>query len=213
MNLLDNPSFAETWSDFLQHRIEIKKPMKPTGIKMLLKKLEKVGAESAIAALEESIQNGWQGVFPKEGVTKTALCEPFEILWGLWCRKRDQDNRPMPVRDVEDLKVFEAMALECKNILEYAYVFQAYLEDEEEINFRSVWALKWLKGRLPRYSAAIQRARAATSGAVDMCRIRTAEWIEAQKKPKASGPSEAELEAMLTCDETNLDEVLRSVAL
>jgi len=63
-NFHHHKEFAPTWYAFLEHRIEIKKPMTIRGAEMMLKKLGKYGADVAIASLQDSIANGWQGVFP-----------------------------------------------------------------------------------------------------------------------------------------------------
>lgn len=60
---LDTPEFRATWAEWIQHRIEIKKPMKPTSAKTLLKTLAAAGERKAIESINQSIENGWQGVF------------------------------------------------------------------------------------------------------------------------------------------------------
>lgn len=56
--------FISTLREFIDHRKELKKPLKKTGLSKLVRQLEKVGAAHAVAALNASIANGWQGVFP-----------------------------------------------------------------------------------------------------------------------------------------------------
>jgi hypothetical protein len=60
---LDTPEFRATWAEWIQHRIELKKPMKPTSAKTLLKSLAKAGEQKAIESITHSMANGWQGVF------------------------------------------------------------------------------------------------------------------------------------------------------
>ena len=60
---LDTPEFRQVWAEWIQHRIELKKPMKPTSAKTLLTKLAKAGERKAIESITHSIANGWQGVF------------------------------------------------------------------------------------------------------------------------------------------------------
>lgn len=51
------------WADFVAHRIEMKKPLKPTGTKTLLKQL--AAMPDAAERLTLAVSNGWQGVvFP-----------------------------------------------------------------------------------------------------------------------------------------------------
>lgn len=60
---LDTPEFRATWAEWIAHRIEIRKPMKPLGAKKLLKSLAEGGERKAIESINQSIANGWQGVF------------------------------------------------------------------------------------------------------------------------------------------------------
>ena len=60
---LGTPEFRATWAEWIQHRIELKKPMKPLSAKTLLKTLAKAGERKAIESITHSIANGWQGVF------------------------------------------------------------------------------------------------------------------------------------------------------
>ena len=59
--------FHEAWADFVAMRSEIKKPLKPTAIKLSFAKLAAMGEATAIQSLKESTANQWQGLFePKE---------------------------------------------------------------------------------------------------------------------------------------------------
>jgi hypothetical protein len=60
---LQTPEFGLAWKAYIAHRIEIKKPMTPRGARMQLKKLAPHGPEVVIAHIENSIANGWQGIF------------------------------------------------------------------------------------------------------------------------------------------------------
>ena len=66
--MLLTPTFidAELWNDFKGHRIDIKKPMTERAEKMMLNKLARADAQGydVNEALERSIINGWQDVFP-----------------------------------------------------------------------------------------------------------------------------------------------------
>lgn len=63
---LDCALFRAAWADFLAHRNETRKPLRPTGIKALLAKLEGWGSDRAVAAIRHSIANGWQGIFEEQ---------------------------------------------------------------------------------------------------------------------------------------------------
>lgn len=59
--------FREAWTDFVAMRVEIRKPLKATAIKLSLAKLAAMGESIAIQSLRESTANQWQGLFePKE---------------------------------------------------------------------------------------------------------------------------------------------------
>jgi len=67
---LSTPAFRETWIDWTQHRKEIRKPLTPASIRKQLNTLAAMGEPRAIAAINHSIANGWQGIFePKRSVS------------------------------------------------------------------------------------------------------------------------------------------------
>ena len=61
--LLDTPIFHEAWVDWVQHRKEIGKPLKPTTIKSQLKTFEKMGVDAAICQIRNTINQGYQGLW------------------------------------------------------------------------------------------------------------------------------------------------------
>jgi hypothetical protein len=58
-----SPAFREAWTAWVRHRKEIRKPLTPTASERQLKKLADMGEARAIAALDHSMANGWQGIF------------------------------------------------------------------------------------------------------------------------------------------------------
>ena len=60
---LSTPVFMEAWEMWAQHRKEIKHPLTPMSAKMQLKKLAVWGEKRAIAAIEHSVEQGYQGLF------------------------------------------------------------------------------------------------------------------------------------------------------
>ena len=60
---LNHPQFIQAWDDFQKHRKEIKKKLTPLAGSRTLKKLEAHSSDIAIQMLEQSIENGWTGVF------------------------------------------------------------------------------------------------------------------------------------------------------
>lgn len=61
---LNVPIFLTAWEDWKKHRVEIRHKLTPTTISRQLKMLGKHPAAEAVAIIEASIQNGWQGLFP-----------------------------------------------------------------------------------------------------------------------------------------------------
>ncbi len=59
----DSKAFSEAWATWIEYRKEMKKPLKPTTVKAQWKELVKWGEQKSIDAIEQSIKNGWQGLF------------------------------------------------------------------------------------------------------------------------------------------------------
>jgi hypothetical protein len=62
--------FRKVWTEWEQHRREIKKPLTPTSTRHQLKDLVSTGEAEAIAAIHRSIGNGWTGIFPAASKNK-----------------------------------------------------------------------------------------------------------------------------------------------
>ena len=60
----------EAIEDWIAYRKEIKKPLKPMSIKGVTKKLLKHPYEVQEAMVEQSITNGWQGLFEVKNATQ-----------------------------------------------------------------------------------------------------------------------------------------------
>ncbi len=68
--------FKEAWNDWKQHRIEKRKSITPLSAKKALSELLAMGEARAIAAINHSIANGWQGIFePKSPVVASPPVE------------------------------------------------------------------------------------------------------------------------------------------
>lgn len=65
--LAQDPAFCKTWEDFKRHRKEIRAALTPMAESRLLVKLVDLPDGVARAMLEQSIVNGWRGVFPVKG--------------------------------------------------------------------------------------------------------------------------------------------------
>lgn len=60
---LNNEEFRLAWSEWTEFRREIKKKLTPSTVSKQLKELSEWGSAKAIQAINNSIRNGWQGLF------------------------------------------------------------------------------------------------------------------------------------------------------
>ena len=56
------PRFADAWAEWTEHRIEIKKPLKPVSTKRSLKTLSALSERLAVEMIHHTVANGWQGL-------------------------------------------------------------------------------------------------------------------------------------------------------
>ena len=69
---LNTPAFKKAWQNWISYRKEIKKPYKSDrSIKTALNRLAKYGEAMALDAIDASIANGWQGLFPEKLISKS----------------------------------------------------------------------------------------------------------------------------------------------
>jgi hypothetical protein len=66
----EGDSLNELFHDFMEHRKQMKKKMTNKSITMMVNKLKKHKPNVAIKMLENSIENGWSGVFELKGSDK-----------------------------------------------------------------------------------------------------------------------------------------------
>lgn len=76
----DRPAFvlpdwisADHWQDFVEMRVESKKPMTLRAMQLMVKKLERLRAdgEDVNAVLEQSVRNSWTDCYPVSGETRS----------------------------------------------------------------------------------------------------------------------------------------------
>ena len=81
---LDQNFVQEAFRDFREHRRKLRKPMTTKAEEMIIADLAKLAKGDAVAAvkiLEQSIKNGWQGVFPlKEDKPQRGTAERMAAL-------------------------------------------------------------------------------------------------------------------------------------
>lgn len=69
---LQTDAFARAWEGYLAYRKESRhKTLSPASLKAQLRNLSEMGHDEAIAAINRSIANGWQGIFPPKGQKPT----------------------------------------------------------------------------------------------------------------------------------------------
>lgn len=73
---LDTPAFKAAWSDFIDHRKSIRKPMSPKAASLNLNTCLTIGHDNAIRAIETSIANGWTGIFEPKAATAVNGSKP-----------------------------------------------------------------------------------------------------------------------------------------
>ena len=81
---LDTPAFKAAWAEWLKFRRQSKAVTARAAV-MQFNKLERVGSEHAIAAIQLSISNDWQGLFPEKlgkGAKPKSLKETQEQIFG-----------------------------------------------------------------------------------------------------------------------------------
>lgn len=72
----DSSAFRDAWSDWEQHRKEKRRPITPLSAKKALALLATMGESRAIAAINHSITNGWQGIFEPDMETVPVGSKP-----------------------------------------------------------------------------------------------------------------------------------------
>lgn len=54
--------FGEAWDEWVQHRVEIKKPLTPTSVRNQLRTFTGWGCKRSVDAIRYTIEKGWQGI-------------------------------------------------------------------------------------------------------------------------------------------------------
>ncbi|WP_197442099.1 hypothetical protein [Thalassoglobus polymorphus] len=67
--ILSVPAFQSAWMEWCSYRRESKKPISKRAANLQIAELKKVGPDAAVAAIQKSILNDWQGLFPDEIVS------------------------------------------------------------------------------------------------------------------------------------------------
>jgi len=78
--ILDTATFRQAWGEWQQYLCEKKKKLTSSTAKKQLKKLAQHGADVAAAMIEQSIEQGWQGLFELKQSALTKPPPPEEII-------------------------------------------------------------------------------------------------------------------------------------
>lgn len=88
---LDNDTFRPVWGEWCKFRRERGQSLKPTTVARQLKFLASIGLQRAVAAMENSITNGYQGLFEPKANGQTAPAKPRETEQDMIARCLAQD--------------------------------------------------------------------------------------------------------------------------
>ena len=85
---LDTPDFRKAWSEWTEYRRESKKKLTKSTITRQLGSLAKLGEEAAIASIDQSISNGWTGLFePKADAARPSGVTIDEAFLQMDCQR------------------------------------------------------------------------------------------------------------------------------
>lgn len=73
----EDDMFLKAWSEFVEHRREIKHPMSERAANLILAKLKKFSVEVGVEAINRSISSGWRDVFPEKASFQSRKSKPF----------------------------------------------------------------------------------------------------------------------------------------
>lgn len=73
----EDDMFLKAWSEFVEHRKEIKHPMSERAANLILAKLKKFSVEVGVEAINRSISSGWRDVFPEKANIQSRKSRPF----------------------------------------------------------------------------------------------------------------------------------------
>lgn len=89
---LNTPAFQAAWAAFIESRKQIRKPITAIAMERQFAKFIKYDVAVVVAALEKSVENGWQGVFPESIKAEPKEWDPddaAEELYAKMCGDRD----------------------------------------------------------------------------------------------------------------------------
>ncbi len=93
---INTPECKAAWNEWKEYRRQRRNPLTPATIKKQLVFLQALGPDGMVVAINQSIQQGWSGLFePKRGVTRNAGSTPKVLTNEDYEREADsQDHSP-----------------------------------------------------------------------------------------------------------------------
>jgi len=92
----DERVFRKALKDFCQHRKELKRKLTPLSMKRLANKLTKYDMETAISALNSSVENSWTGVFPSKVIQSSNKPATLDFLKQIFSNSDSLDLNDAP---------------------------------------------------------------------------------------------------------------------
>jgi|694.fasta_scaffold03647_40 hypothetical protein len=93
----EDDMFLKAWSEFVEHRREIKHPMSERAANLILAKLKKFSIEVGVEAINRSISSGWRDVFPEKASQRVgAKGRPSRMGSALEYMASNRDNVQEP---------------------------------------------------------------------------------------------------------------------
>lgn len=75
---LDTQNFRKAWEDWKKYRRQARKPLTPISVERQFAMLSRLGADAAVASIEQSIERGWQGLFEPQNGTASKSTDPID---------------------------------------------------------------------------------------------------------------------------------------
>lgn len=75
---LDTQNFRRAWEDWKKYRRQARKPLTPISVERQFAMLSRLGADAAVASIEQSIERGWQGLFEPQNGTASKSTDPID---------------------------------------------------------------------------------------------------------------------------------------
>ncbi len=96
---LDSPDFRQKWAELIVHRRDKRLSIRESWCVKQIKNMQKYGKEASVWAIEQTILQDWQGVFPEKFATtkKQAVSSKVNLTQAVmegfdWAKERDAND-------------------------------------------------------------------------------------------------------------------------